>query len=251
MTLKFIKFATLILVFTSCYKPNLSREANYQMISVDSLLKADPEIKLFIMPYKQQLEKSISKILCYSLNTHTKKQGLLNTAVGNMMADAVFELTAPILKKRHDLDLDMVLLNHGGIRSALPSGPIRIETAFKIMPFENEVVVAKMQGSAVMDLVNYLIKAQQAHPIAGMELQITNDGKLEKLLIQNKLLNPEKFYNVATNDYLFNGGDRMNFFKKSETVFRLDYKIRNILIDYFSKKDTLNPKRDKRFTYVN
>jgi 2',3'-cyclic-nucleotide 2'-phosphodiesterase (5'-nucleotidase family) len=251
MTLKFIKFTALILVFLSCHQPNPTNKANNQQISVDSLLEENSEIESFIMPYKQQLEKSVSEILCFSLNTHTKKQGLLNTAIGNMMADAVFELSTPILKKQYNLDLDMVLLNHGGIRSDLPSGPIRIETVFNIMPFENKVVVAKMQGSAVMDMVDYLIKDKRAHPISGIELQITKDGKLEKLRIQNKLLNPKKNYKVATSDYLFNGGDRMDFFKKSDTLFRLDYKIRNLLIDYFSKKDTLNPKRDERFIYVN
>ena len=43
----------------------------------------------------------------------------------------------------------------------------------------------------------------------------------------------------------------MEFFKKSKTVFDLDYKIRAILIDYFTAQDTLNPKRDQRFIYTN
>ena len=251
MSLKYIKFAALILVFFSCNQTTTNKEVNYQRISIDNSLEPNPAIEDFLQPYKKHLDASMAEILCYSENAHTKTEGALNTALGNMMADAVFELSAPILKKQYNMDLDMVLLNHGGIRSNLPSGPIRIETAFNIMPFENKVVVAKMRGSAVMDMVDYLIKDKRAHPISGIELQITKDGKLEKLRIQNKLLNPKKNYKVATNDYLFNGGDRMDFFKKSDTLFRLDYKIRNVLIDYFSKKDTLNPKRDERFIYVN
>ena len=42
----------------------------------------------------------------------------------------------------------------------------------------------------------------------------------------------------------------MNFFKKNDSVFRLDYKIRNILIDYFVSQDTLKPRADMRFTYT-
>ena len=52
---------------------------------------------------------------------------------------------------------------------------------------------------------------------------------------------------MATNDYLYNGGDRMTFFQPNEGLHVLDYKIRNVLIDYFKKQDTLNPKRDRRF----
>ena len=166
------------------------------------------------------------------------------------MADAVFELSAPLLKKRYGLDLDVVLLNHGGIRASLPKGLIRIETAYNIMPFENEVVVSQMKGSVVMDLVNYLRTAKRAHPISGMTLKITKSGELGLLKIQNKPLDLKKTYNIATSDYLHNGGDRMNFFKKNDSVFRLDYKIRNILIDYFGSQDTLKPRADMRFTYT-
>ena len=119
------------------------------------------------------------------------------------------------------------------------------------MPFENKVVVAQMKGKVVMELVNYLTKAKRAHPISGMTLHITKKGKLKKLEIQGKTIDLNKIYNVATSDYLYNGGDRMEFFKKSKTVFDLDYKIRAILIDYFTAQDTLNPKRDQRFIYTN
>jgi 2',3'-cyclic-nucleotide 2'-phosphodiesterase (5'-nucleotidase family) len=167
------------------------------------------------------------------------------------MADAVFERCAPILKKRYNIDLDMVLLNHGGIRAPLPKGAIKMKTAFNIMPFENKVVVAQMKGSVLMKLVNYLTKAKRAHPISGMELAITRNGTIKTLRVQGKEIESNRIYFVATNDYLFKGGDRMDFFQKSETVLDIDYKIRNVLIDHFTTKDTLNPKRDQRFIYTN
>ena len=167
------------------------------------------------------------------------------------MADAVFERCAPILKKRYNIDLDMVLLNHGGIRAPLPKGPIQTKTAFNIMPFENKVVVAQMKGSVLMKLVNYLTKAKRAHPISGMELAITRNGTIKTLRVQGKEIESNRIYFVATNDYLYKGGDRMDFFQKSETVLDIDYKIRNVLIDHFTTKDTLNPKRDQRFIYTN
>ena len=39
----------------------------------------------------------------------------------------------------------------------------------------------------------------------------------------------------------------MEFFKKSDSLYKLNYKIRNVLLDYFSMYDTLNPKADQRF----
>ena len=220
-------------------------------LTIDNNLKSDKEIDSVIRPYKTRIEASMNEVLSYSDNEYKKTDGALNTAIGNLIADAVFKQSAPIFKKRYNLDVDLVLLNHGGIRAPLPKGPIFTKTAFNIMPFENKVVVAQMKGKVVMELVNYLIKAKRAHPISGMTLHITKKGKLKKLEIQGKTIDLNKIYNVATSDYLYNGGDRMEFFKKSKTVFDLDYKIRAILIDYFTAQDTLNPKRDQRFIYTN
>ncbi|HJY12653.1 MAG TPA: hypothetical protein VJ304_07680, partial [Flavobacterium sp.] len=57
-----------------------------------------------------------------------------------------------------------------------------------------------------------------------------------------------KTYYVVTNDYLANGGDNMNFFLKATDKFDLNYKIRNVLIDYFKEVDTIPVKTDVRIT---
>ena len=251
MTLKSVKFLVLIFVFFSCHQAQTKQKAKSQLLTVDQNLDTDSKIDTFLKPYRERIEASMNEVLCFSVDEHKKTEGELNTAVGNLMADAVFELCAPVLKKRHDIDLDMVLLNHGGIRAPLPKGPIQMKTAFNIMPFENKVVVAQMKGSVLMKLVNYLTKAKRAHPIYGMELAITRNGTIKTLRIQGKEIESNRIYFVATNDYIYKGGDRMDFFQKSETVFDIDYKIRNVLIDYFTTKDTLNPKRDQRFIYTN
>ena len=238
MSLKYIKFAALILVFFSCHQTTTNKEANYQRISIDNSLEPNPAIKEFLQPYKKSLDAAMAEVLCYSENAHTKTEGALNTALGNLMADAVFEMTVPFLKKRYNESLDLVLLNHGGIRAALPKGPIKTETAFRIMPFENQVVVVQMKGSVILEMIDYLKIAKLAHPISGITIHITKKGILKKLLIQ------------GTSDYLLNGSDRMDFFKKNNAVYYIDYKIRNILVDYFKAKDTLNPKRDMRFIYT-
>jgi 5'-nucleotidase len=251
MTLKSVKFLLLIFVFCACHKAQTTQKVESERLAINQNSKTDTEIDAFLKPYRERLEASLNEVLCYSIEEHKKTDGALNTAVGNLMADAVFERCAPILKKRHNLDLDLVLLNHGGIRAPLPKGPIKMKTAFNIMPFENKVVIAQMKGTALMELVDYLRKAKRAHPISGMKLAISREGDVKTLLVQGENVEPNTIYNVATNDYLYKGGDRMDFFQNSETVFDIDYKIRNVLIDYFTAKDTLNPKRDDRFGYTN
>ena len=84
-----------------------------------------------------------------------------------------------------------------------------------------------------------------------MSIKLNNDFQLVESLIDGKEINDEEIYYVATNDYLYNGGDNMAFFRESDTLHILDYKVRNALIDYFKKVDTLNLKADNRFIKAN
>ena len=220
-------------------------------ISKNIALQAVKEIDDIISPYKENLDKTMNEVLSFSMDTYSKNDGDYNTAVGNLMADAVFELTSPLFKSRTGKNIDMVLLNHGGIRSNLPKGNITTKTAYSLMPFENSIVVTALKGSVILEMTNYLKSFKKAHPISGLELVLNADNSYRKILVGGKSVDSEKTYYVATNDYLYKGGDRMDFFKKSDTLYDLNYKIRNVLLDYFSKNDTLNPTTDRRFIKLN
>jgi 2',3'-cyclic-nucleotide 2'-phosphodiesterase (5'-nucleotidase family) len=111
--------------------------------------------------------------------------------------------------------------------------------------------VVALKGSVFMEMTAYLKAFKRAHPISGLELVLNADNSYQKIRVNGKAIDPTKTYYVATNDYLYNGGDRMYFLKKSDTLYDLNYKIRNVLIDYFTKYDTLNPKKDQRFIKLN
>ncbi|NNE77344.1 MAG: hypothetical protein HKN31_09760, partial [Pricia sp.] len=70
---------------------------------------------------------------------------------------------------------------------------------------------------------------------------------IKSLLIQGRPLDEKKTYNVATTSYLVTGGDNMVFFKNATEVVETDYFVRNAIIDYFKKVDTIVPKIDDRF----
>lgn len=214
---------------------------------MNASLEANDSLENFVAPYKENIDREMNKVLAYVPYNLTKTDGELNTAIGNLMADALMELSNPIFNKRTGENIDLVLLNHGGIRSSISKGNITTRTAFQVMPFENEVVVAQLSGEAVREMINYLIDSGSAHPVAGLELELDNENSIKKVLIQGEPLQDSRNYNVATNDYLLQGGDNMVFFSKAKKVTNLDYKIRNLLIDYFEQEDTLAPVRDQRF----
>ena len=213
---------------------------------IDKNTTEDEAISKIITPYKKRIDTALDSILAYTPRSLSKKDSKYNTAIGNMMADAVFEMANPIFKSRTGYPFNAVLLNHGGIRSILSQGDVTTRTAYEIMPFENEVVVVELSGKQMHLLFNYLA-AGKAHPISGLQLVLGADNEVVDARIQGQPIIDNETYFIVTSDYLQKGGDNMTFLEKPVSVLSLDYKIRNLLIDYFKKHDTIAPVRDQRF----
>lgn len=236
-----------LIILSSCKNDNHLYKIEGQQINISDSIQSNSEIEDFIKPYRDNVNKNLDSIISYAVNTYSKSDGEYNTAIGNMMADAVYEQSNPVFKSRTGKDIDFVLLNHGGIRSIISKGNITTRTAYEIMPFENSTVVVTLKGAQVQELIDYLVKAKRAHPISRLNIVLDANGNLKSSGINGQPIDFTKTYNIATNDYLYNGGDRMDFFQTNDSLYVLDYKIRNVLVDYFKKTDTLNPVIDNRF----
>ena len=251
MTVKHILKLCVLLLILSCQSYHISKVEG-KRLSIDENLTSQKDIENFINPYREHINKTLDSVISYAPETYSKSDGDLNTAIGNLMADAVYKEGNPIFKQRTSYNMDFVILNHGGIRSIISKGNVTSRTAYEVMPFENSVVVVAVKGAQVNEMFTYLAEAKRAHPLSRqVQLIIDKDFKIASATVNGEPIDPSKTYYVATNDYLFNGGDDMTFFHPNEGSYVLNYKIRNILIDNFKKTDTLNPKHDKRFIQIN
>ncbi|MBZ9730511.1 5'-nucleotidase C-terminal domain-containing protein [Salegentibacter sp. JZCK2] len=222
-------------------------EIKAQRIAIDENIEADPEIEEFVAPFKEHLNKTLDSTLAYNPKDMVKSDGDLNTAIGNLMADIVMEQANPIFKSRTANEIDMVLLNYGGIRSGLNKGNISTRSAYALMPFENEIVVTELSGEKINEMLSYLERAKTAHPVSGIQIEMDQNYNVNRAEIKGKKIDEDKTYFVATSDYLQQGGDNMNFLKDPVELYKVDYKLRNAIIDYFKKIDTLKVEKDNRF----
>lgn len=244
-------FITLLLV-AGCKKERLaSSEIKGERIEINNSIIPDTEIENFILPYSTHINKTLDSVLAYNPVNLNKSDGELNTAIGNLMADIVMEQANPVFKSRTGNEIDMVLLNHGGIRSTIGIGPVTSRTAYNLMPFENEIVVAEITGTKIKEMLDYLENNKTAHPLSGMQIEMNRNYKIINTLINGAPVEASQTYFVATSDYLQQGGDNMNFFKDPVSLQFIDYKIRNAIIDYFHKVDTLKTSQDNRYTRSN
>lgn len=248
-------FLSLILSFfvlTACKnEPLVNPAMKGERIAIDENIIPDQEIENFVKPYSEHINKTLDSILAYNPGDLNKSEGELNTAIGNLMADVVMEQANPVFKTRTGNVIDIVLLNHGGIRSSIGKGPVTARTAYNIMPFENEIVVVEITAEKIREMLDYLENNRTAHPLSGIEIKMDKDYNITGTTINGNQIEPGETYFVATSDYLQQGGDNMNFLKDPLSLHRIDYKIRNAIIDYFHKVDTLRTARDNRYTRTN
>ncbi|MFP9098035.1 5'-nucleotidase C-terminal domain-containing protein [Flavobacterium sp. RHBU_24] len=206
------------------------------------------DIEDFVKPYRQHINKELDSVIAYCPETLDKSKTIngWQTTIGNLMADVTFDKADNLLMQREHRHVDICFMNHGGIRSIIAKGPVTARTAFEIMPFENAVVVIALKGEQLGEIARYLAKEHKPHPLSGMKVVFDKDGNVKELTVQGKPVQQNKIYNVATSDYLANGGDNMAFFAKGVSRYDLDYKLRDLFIDYFKEVDTLPVIRTER-----
>jgi len=241
-----------LLIFMGCKdSPTSLKNISGKRIQINYAIPPSDSIEQIIAPYRKRVNQVLDSPLAYSPKVISKTDGMLNTTAGNFIADIMLKQVNPIFAARTGKNIDFVLLNFGGIRSAISQGNVTTRTAYEVMPFENKLVIVELDGKGVRAMVSYLIRSSQAHPIAGLQIIVDKDKVLQAVNIQGKPFDENRTYFVATSDYLVTGGDKMTFFEDHISLTDSDYLIRNAIIDYFKKVDTLKAVVDDRFVQIN
>lgn len=103
---------------------------------------------------------------------------------------------------RAETGADVAVVNAHGLRQDLPRGPITQASVWSILPFDNRVVVVRLDGAALRD--NLAIKGAVFAGAARRE-----DGTLT--LTDGRAVDPTALYTAATLDFLYFGGDHFTF----------------------------------------
>ncbi|WP_420602048.1 5'-nucleotidase C-terminal domain-containing protein [Flagellimonas sp.] len=222
-------------------------EIEGRQIQIDSTLHTADSISSFIKPFKDRINDVLDSALAYAPKPLLLEDSEHNTSMGNLMADIVLLETAPLFRSKTGKELDFVVLNRGGIRSIISSGNVTARNAYEVMPFENYISVVELNGTAVRELITFLITATRPHPIAGMQIVMGKNGGLESVTINGMPFDENRNYFVATSDYLVQGGPSIGFFNEIVSTTDTGYLIRNAIIDHFKKIDTVQATVDNRF----
>lgn len=225
----------LIMVFTgvgtSCNKTLvIDHYKNAQYIFSPAEYSAvDPALYNHLRPFRDSVERIMNKPLA------TSSESLVMNELSNFAADACLSIIEVHAADQQQLKVDFVVLNRGGLRASLPKGEITLRNIYELMPFENELVILKLEGNAVVRLCEDLIMRGE-EPIAGIIVTKNPHEADLDILVRGIPLRKSKNYYVATSDYLANGGDEFEFAKPME-YHHTGIKVRDAMVKYL---DDLN-----------
>ena len=192
---------------------------NVEQIKITKEQLADSSLTAFIAPFKQEMDAQMRLKIAESEHDFIVKRPSSNLM--NWMADAVFINQTRNVRLSHPV---FCLLNTGGIRSSIGKGDVLLNDLFKVMPFDNTIVWAKIPITSLEKISAYLIKSG-GEPISNVKMkngQLILSGVGEKASVN--------YFWVITSNYLFNGGDNMNFFQDAVETIETKTLIRDVLI---------------------
>ena len=205
------------------YQPQTVKYKDYRLTQTS---KQDGALNTVLKPYTDSVNKNMNDIIAVAEEELVKRQP--EGSLGNIMADGMLA----IAKEKYNQPIDASFINFGGIRlQAIPAGNITRGKLFELAPFDNLIVLQKIEGKVFQQFLNH-ISSRGGWPTAGMTWQIKNKEAINVLIGRKPLLETST-YTIALVDYVANGGDDCEMLKSISQINN-GILFRDAIIAYFS-----------------
>ncbi|WP_420628399.1 bifunctional metallophosphatase/5'-nucleotidase [Candidatus Leptofilum sp.] len=164
---------------------------NDEVVSVDYGVRsnsggaADPEVEAIVMRWQEEADAELNRTIGYS------EGGLLRRSQG--MQSLITEAWLWAYPTA-----DVAITNLGGMRADLPPGDITLADVVGVMPFENVIVELLLTGEQLEVMLG-----QDSAAVGG----VYRESFRWHLKATGEELDPDAFYTVLVNDFMYAGGD--------------------------------------------
>lgn len=205
-------------------------------LPITSDIKPDPEVKKIVDEYSSKLDATFKEVIGECQVFMGGERGRIRyeeTNLGDFVADVMRNYTSS----------DIALINAGSLRSSLDKGPITIESVFKVMPYPNEIIVAQLTGSEILDVLARSVQGTRADEDGGFlhvsGISFTIKGKIvSDVTVGGTAIDPAKTYSVTITDFMYSGGDGYAVFTGKPST-KTGLPLRELLVDTIRKQHTV------------
>lgn len=220
----------------------------------DVQLKPSPQIKALVKHTDEAVGSEYAKVIGKAELDYYQKGKFVENTLGNWITDVM----------RWKTGAEISFQNSGGIRANILAGPITKGDIFEVSPFRNTLIVFKLTGKEIKDLLehdvekdwdrlqvsgmSYSYHSKSSKPLGQRIERIAINGKI--LVKEGKLLHPGRIFTVVSNNYLV-GQAKDKYFgfsvKESKDTGVL---INQVLIGWLEKYELLDYKIEGRIIKI-
>ena len=215
-------------------------------------VEEDPVVAEMLDDIQTKLEEELSVVIGSSdvhLDGERANVRTGETNLGNLITDAIRDYT----------NADVAFMNGGGIRASIESGDITVGDVMTVLPFINLVETVNIPGSVLLEALEHgasLYPEQNGAllHVSGMKYIVDatkeSGSRVVYAEVGGEVLDPEKVYNVATNDFLIAGGDGYSMLEPYESDLVTGELFSDVLISYLQNQEgPIAPKVEGRMTF--
>jgi 5'-nucleotidase/UDP-sugar diphosphatase len=171
----------------------------------DSVAEVNQQAEALVSAAMAEAAETITQPIGETVRT-LEPQRAGEFALGNLIVDAM--LTADL---SDGLRPDIAMHNNGGIRAALPQGPVTYGQLYAVLPFDNQLIALDLTGAQVLEILEHSIADGTANmQVGGMTFRFNSSQprgqRITEAALGGEPLEKERVYRVVTIDYLAGGG---------------------------------------------
>ncbi len=232
----------------------VSMRPEWKLVSTAGV-EPDPEVAALVKTYEDALDAELDVTLgttSVELDSRRASVRSRESTMGNLIADAI----------REGVGADIGLTNGGGIRgdrtyragTALTRKDVLTE-----LPFGNVTVLIELTGTQLLAALENGVSriedtAGRFPQVSGLSFTFDADRppgqRVSEIRIGGQAMDPARLYRVATNDFIYAGGDGYAALSEGRAIIDTAGAklMASMVIDYIAQAGTIAPKIEGRIT---
>ena len=177
------------------------------MVRLDSTYdaKVDPKLAKYVVKKRAQMEKQMQVVIAH---TDAELESFApESPLSNFLTDILLNESSKYINDTTFDNLDISMLNFGGIRTSMPAGNVTVGDMYRITPFENYLTFIVLKGSELKKALGRFNDQFNA-PYSGATIVYKNNKPI-KITVQGKPIDDNRLYKLVTLNFISDGGDKL------------------------------------------
>ncbi len=202
----------------------------------------DPLIAEMIEGFRSVAEAGMDNVIGEAVEQISR--GNAEHPLGRLVSDAMLWST----------DSDVALMNRGGIRAAIPRGPITPRVVYQAIPFEEDLFILEVTGAELKAILETGMQGRRRDmEIGGVTAdrnQLMPDGeKIENMMVGGEPLDLERTYRFVTSGYLAQGNVGYEIMLEHE-VIPVNITLMEALTEYITELGEIEADNHTRIIWI-